>query len=70
MTTTARYEQQVDIETPEQVVVSYTIAGIGARSAAALIDYATIGVAIVVLWVLLIMLARAISPGADQTAQE
>ncbi|HEY9427756.1 MAG TPA: stage II sporulation protein M [Gemmatimonadaceae bacterium] len=68
MTTTARYEQQVDIETPEQVVVSYTIAGIGARSAAALIDYATIGVAIVVLWVLLIMLARAISPGADQTA--
>lgn len=69
MTTTARYEQQVDIETPEQVVVSYTIAGIGARSAAALIDYATIAVAIVVLWVLLIMLARAIAPGADQTAE-
>jgi uncharacterized membrane protein SpoIIM required for sporulation/uncharacterized RDD family membrane protein YckC len=69
MTTTARYEQQVDIETPEQVVVSYTIAGIGARSAAALIDYTIIAVAIIALWVLLIMLARAISPGADQTAE-
>ena len=69
MTTTARYEQQVDIETPEQVVVSYTIAGIGARSAAALIDYTIIVVAIIALWVLLIMLARAIAPGADQTAE-
>ncbi len=33
-------EQQVDVETPEQVVISYTIAGVGSRSAAALIDYA------------------------------
>ncbi len=33
-------EQEVDVETPEQVVVSYTIAGIGTRVAAALIDYA------------------------------
>jgi uncharacterized membrane protein SpoIIM required for sporulation/uncharacterized RDD family membrane protein YckC len=67
VTTTARYEQQVDIETPEQVVVSYTIAGIGARAAAALIDYAIIAASIVALWLLLIMLARAIAPGADQT---
>jgi uncharacterized membrane protein SpoIIM required for sporulation/uncharacterized RDD family membrane protein YckC len=29
----------VDVETPEQVVVSYTIAGIGSRAAAAVIDY-------------------------------
>jgi uncharacterized membrane protein SpoIIM required for sporulation/uncharacterized RDD family membrane protein YckC len=33
-------EQFVDVETPEQVVFSYTIAGIGSRAAAALIDYA------------------------------
>ena len=33
-------EQQVDVETPEQVVISYTIAGVGSRSAAAIIDYA------------------------------
>ena len=32
-------EQFVDVETPEQVVFSYTIAGIGSRAAAALIDY-------------------------------
>jgi len=32
-------EQVVDIETPEQVVFSYTVAGIGSRAAAAVIDY-------------------------------
>jgi uncharacterized membrane protein SpoIIM required for sporulation/uncharacterized RDD family membrane protein YckC len=31
-------DQQVAVETPEQVMLSYTIAGIGSRSAAALID--------------------------------
>lgn len=36
----ATLEQFVDVETPEQVVFSYTIAGIGSRAAAALIDYA------------------------------
>ena len=67
MSTTARFEQQVDIETPEQVVVSYTIAGIGARAAAALIDYAVMWGAIFALWILLIMLGRAIGSGAGQT---
>jgi len=37
---TEALEQFVDVETPEQVVFSYTIAGIGSRAAAALIDYA------------------------------
>jgi uncharacterized membrane protein SpoIIM required for sporulation/uncharacterized RDD family membrane protein YckC len=31
-------DQQVSVETPEQVVFSYTIAGVGSRAAAALID--------------------------------
>ena len=31
--------QTVDIETPELVTFSYTIAGVGSRVAAALIDY-------------------------------
>ena len=35
-------EQRVEIETPEQVAFSYTIAGVGSRAAAALIDYAII----------------------------
>ena len=32
-------DQQVDVETPEQVVFSYTSAGVGSRAAAALFDY-------------------------------
>ena len=32
-------EQTLDIETPEQVVVSYTLAGVGTRAVAAIIDY-------------------------------
>ena len=36
-------EQRVEIETPEQVAFSYTIAGVGSRAAAALMDYALIG---------------------------
>jgi uncharacterized membrane protein SpoIIM required for sporulation/uncharacterized RDD family membrane protein YckC len=35
-------DQHVDVETPEQVVLSYTIAGIASRGAAALIDYAVL----------------------------
>ena len=37
--TTHSLEQTVDVETPEQVVFSYTVAGIGSRAAAAIIDY-------------------------------
>jgi len=31
-------ESRVDIETPEQVVLSYTVAGVGSRAAAAIVD--------------------------------
>ncbi|MEW5915661.1 MAG: stage II sporulation protein M, partial [Gemmatimonadota bacterium] len=34
------FAQTVDVETPELVVLTYTIAGVGSRVAAALIDYA------------------------------
>jgi uncharacterized membrane protein SpoIIM required for sporulation/uncharacterized RDD family membrane protein YckC len=46
-------EQQVDIETPEQVLFSYTVAGVGSRAAAAMLDYAimtAVLLAVVVLW--------------------
>ena len=39
---TRGYDQVVEIETPEQVSFSYTIAGIGSRAAAAIIDHAVI----------------------------
>jgi len=32
-------DQRVDVETPEQVILSYTVAGVGSRIAAALLDY-------------------------------
>jgi uncharacterized membrane protein SpoIIM required for sporulation/uncharacterized RDD family membrane protein YckC len=41
-------EQLVEIETPEQVVFSYTVAGIGSRAAAALIDGLVCVVALIV----------------------
>ena len=41
-TTTRGLDQVVAIETPEQVVFSYTVAGIGSRAAAAMIDYGII----------------------------
>jgi len=47
----ASLEQQVDIETPEQVIFSYTIAGVGSRAAAAMLDYL-----IITLFVLAIVL--------------
>lgn len=37
---TSALAQTVDVETPELVVLTYTIAGVGSRVAAALIDYA------------------------------
>lgn len=43
-------EQRVEIETPEQIVFGYTIAGIGSRTAAALLDYVLLFVISVVLW--------------------
>ncbi len=49
--TSQSLEQLVDIETPEQVVFSYTIAGIGSRAAAALIDYLLCLTLIFAIWV-------------------
>ena len=40
MTTPRSLELQVDVEIPEQVAVSYTVAGLGSRAAAALVDAA------------------------------
>ena len=50
----ASLEQQIEIETPEQVAFSYTIAGVGSRAAAALLDYA---ICLLLFFVLLIILA-------------
>ena len=52
-------DQTVDIETPEQVVVSYTIAGLGSRTFAALVDYAVCIGGLITLALALVMVAPA-----------
>lgn len=53
-------EQQVEVETPEQVVFSYTVAGIGSRAAAALIDFALCAGALLLLATLVAVARTAI----------
>ena len=62
-------EQQVDVETPEQVVFSYTIAGIGSRAAAALLDFAICVGAMIVLVLLVTFARRAFGVGPTVGAQ-
>jgi len=46
----ASLDATLDVETPEQVVVSYTLAGIGTRGAAAMIDLLIMFLALGTLW--------------------
>ena len=59
---TAGLDQVVSIETPEQVVFSYTIAGIGSRAGAALIDHALLAGGLVLLWLLYVFI---VAPGLE-----
>lgn len=49
---TTSLEQRVEIETPEHVAFSYTIAGIGSRAAAAIVDQLIIWLVIVAVFIL------------------
>lgn len=49
-------EQRVEIETPEHVAFSYTVAGVGSRAAAAMIDAAIIWGTIIVLWLVVLLM--------------
>lgn len=53
-----RLTQTVDIETPELVVVSYTIAGLGSRVCAALIDLALTILAMIAVMVAVVLMSR------------
>jgi uncharacterized RDD family membrane protein YckC len=57
MSSTAAHalEQQVQVETPEQVVFSYTVAGIGSRAAAALLDFAICAGAMLLLTIMVVV---------------
>ena len=49
-------EQRVEIETPEHVAFHYTIAGIGSRAAAALVDFLIVWGIIIGLWILALVI--------------
>jgi uncharacterized membrane protein SpoIIM required for sporulation len=67
--TTRGLDQVVDVETPEQVVFSYTIAGIGSRAAAALLDHAIIFGGLLLIFLLLgFVLGPALDLGSDVRA--
>lgn len=56
-------DQTLDIETPEQVVVSYTIAGLGSRTFAALVDYAVcLGGLVALVFAFLLVAPRSFLP--------
>jgi uncharacterized membrane protein SpoIIM required for sporulation/uncharacterized RDD family membrane protein YckC len=61
--TAPAYEQTVDVETPELVVLTYSIAGIGSRALAAILDLLVVVLAfvVVVLAIFAIGLARGIA---------
>ena len=62
--------QQVDIETPEQVVLSYTLAGVGARAAAAIIDFLAILALIIAFVISMSLLAKLRPTGPRPTPVE
>jgi len=62
--------QQVDIETPEQVVLSYTLAGVGARAAAAIIDFLAISALIISFFLSMSLLAKLRPTGPHPTPEE
>jgi uncharacterized membrane protein SpoIIM required for sporulation/uncharacterized RDD family membrane protein YckC len=62
--TTHAYEQTVDVETPELVVLTYSVAGIGSRALAAITDLLLAVAALVVLGIALVAVAASAGLGA------
>lgn len=67
--TTNAYDQLVEIETPEQTVFSYSVAGIGSRGAAALIDYLICAGVLLVLYLCWTLLIPAVAGPGSAIAQ-
>lgn len=59
-------EQRVEVETPEQVALSFTIAGLGSRAAAALLDAAIC----MALYAALVLVVRLISRGVTGVSMD
>jgi uncharacterized membrane protein SpoIIM required for sporulation/uncharacterized RDD family membrane protein YckC len=63
------FDQRVDVETPEQVVLSYALAGVGARAAAAIVDFIAISAIIAGFFFLIGLLAK-LAPRNQATPDE
>ena len=62
-------EQRVAIETPEQVVFSYSVAGVGSRGAAALVDHLLIAITEVLFWFGFYVVAGGTTPTPSDTGR-
>ncbi len=58
-------EQVLDVETPEQIVFSFEIAGVGSRAAAALIDSTLLFIAIIVVGTITATLGQSVVRGVN-----
>ncbi|HEV2180738.1 MAG TPA: stage II sporulation protein M [Gemmatimonadaceae bacterium] len=65
----ASFDQQVDVETPEQVVLSYTLAGIGARAVAAIVDAIALSLIIYAVLVSMSLLVKLAPSGSKLTPE-
>ena len=63
-------EQRVEIETPEHVAFSYTIAGIGSRAAAAIVDQLIIWLVMLAMFTLMVILYGALAGGGMMDSLE
>ncbi|NJK57951.1 MAG: RDD family protein, partial [Pleurocapsa sp. SU_5_0] len=57
-----RFFNQINLQTPESVELEFTLAGIGNRSFALIIDYIIFGLTILLVWVLSAFLAFQLVP--------
>lgn len=57
-----RLFNQINLQTPESVELEFTLAGIGNRSFALIIDYIILGLTILLVWIISIFLAFQLAP--------
>ena len=62
-----RFFNQINLQTPESVELEFTLAGIGNRSFALLIDYIIIGLSILLVWVLGFFVMYQLSPSLSDS---
>ena len=62
-----RFFNQIDLQTPESVELEFTLAGIGNRSFALLIDYIIIGLSTLLIWILGFFLTFQLAPSLAES---